>query len=315
MRKNNFRILLDKIKENIRGIPLWVWMAVIAFTLFFTVVSALRHYTFHTVPDLGYLEAPLWNTARGRFFYDPNAIGGSTFGKHNHIFLILIVPVYALFPYTTTLFFLQSLAIAAGAIPVYLLAKHILRKKPFPAVFTIAYLLYPALWHVSLEEVHPEAFLIPLLLFTLYFMQTEKWKLYYTFLLLSLSVKEDVPLLTIMLGLYLILKKRPRHGIITVALSSFWLWFSLFIFIPSFAKGEFSFIEERYGHLGSSLFEVAKSIIMHPIRSLSASYGSWGIRLKYIYSFLQPLLFLPLMAPELYPVSYTHLTLPTKRIV
>jgi uncharacterized membrane protein len=70
-------------------------------------------------------------------------------GDHASLILFLLAPIVWLTRTASTLLVLQTLAIAAGAIPVYRLARLHLRSRDVALVFAACYLLYPATGFVT----------------------------------------------------------------------------------------------------------------------------------------------------------------------
>ena len=85
-------------------------------------------------------------------------------GDHSSLILIPLAPVFALAPHAITLLGLQTLALAAGAVPVWLLARRELPAGPLPLACAALYLLQPALGYMNLFEFHPETLAVPFLL-------------------------------------------------------------------------------------------------------------------------------------------------------
>ncbi len=92
------------------------------------------------------------------------------------------------------MFFFQSLAIGAGAIPVFLYGRKRLASEWFALVGAATYLLHPAVSWTNLENFHPDAFLGVFVGFAIYAALESKWRMYVVFVVLSLLVKEDVSL-------------------------------------------------------------------------------------------------------------------------
>ena len=80
-----------------------------------------------------------------------------------------------------------------------------------------AYLLYPALGFLVLNEFHPVALATPLLLWAFLYLEEDRWLRALPFLVLAAACKETVPLVIAVMGVYFALRKRSwrplhRHG-------------------------------------------------------------------------------------------------------
>ena len=104
------------------------------------------------------------------------------------------MPFYWVFPGAWIMFFAQSLAIGAGAIPVFLYGRKRLGSEWFALVGAATYLLHPAVSWTNLENFHPDAFLGVFVGFAIYAALESQWRLYVVFVVLSLLVKEDASL-------------------------------------------------------------------------------------------------------------------------
>ncbi len=108
------------------------------------VVAYAEHFSAITVAMLHAYEQPafdmaipdqgIWLLSR---FHDPflTVAGRNLFGDHPSFIYLLLVPVYWVFPHTETLLVVQSVLIALGAVPVYLLARYLLRSCAWPPVW------------------------------------------------------------------------------------------------------------------------------------------------------------------------------------
>ena len=113
--------------EKRKKIPKWIIITIIVYILLFTIMSYSRHNNFNSGWDLGIQEQLLVTSLRGQMFYSPE-FQMNYLGNHFNLIIAPLLPIYYIFTGTTTLFFIQSLAIAAGMIPLYLLSKNICLK-------------------------------------------------------------------------------------------------------------------------------------------------------------------------------------------
>src|SRR5712692_7934709 len=106
---------------------------VLLYAVVFGSLALVRHWALHsTALDLGVFDQVLWNTVHGRFMEstlslercDPH----SFFLDHFSPALLVIVPFYAIVPRPETLIFVQTVALALGTWPIYLLARRVLER-------------------------------------------------------------------------------------------------------------------------------------------------------------------------------------------
>ena len=141
---------------------------VILYTVVYSVLSIARYNTFHaTTFDLGIMTQVVWNTAHGRLFETSlgRAINakliGSYMGNHVRPFLLLLAPIYRLWPDPRLLLVVQSTALGMAAVPLYAIALRRTSDPRFASVVALCYLAYPALGFLNLFDFHPIAFSIP----------------------------------------------------------------------------------------------------------------------------------------------------------
>src|ERR1700694_2729922 len=99
-----------------------------AYFIVFSTLSVLRHHAYRTAGfDMGLFDQVFWNTTQGRPFESTMSqalpVPHSLLGDHFSPLLLLLTPFYFAYPHPETLLVIQTLALALGAWPVYLLAK------------------------------------------------------------------------------------------------------------------------------------------------------------------------------------------------
>ena len=186
----------------------WSW--------YFTKRSLDIHHSLGTSSyDSGLYDQGIWLLSR---FDAPfvTLMGRNLLGDHSSFVLLLLVPLYWIFPAAGTMFFAQSAAIAAGAIPVFLYGRRRLGSEWMALVGAGVYLLHPAIGWANLENFHPDAFLGVFVGFAIYFALESKWRWYAAFVVLSLLVKEDVSLVIVPLGIWVAVRRSVRIGLLTI---------------------------------------------------------------------------------------------------
>ena len=165
--------------------------------------------------DFGLYDQGIWLLSR---FKAPfvTLMGRNLFGDHASFILLPLVPLYWLFPGAGTLFFVQSVAMAGSAIPVFLLAKRLLKSEAAACLLGCAYLMHPAVGLTNRESFHPDAFLGLTIGFAIYAALGRKWRLYAVAVVLSLMVKEDVSLVVLPLGVWVYLRRDRRVAVLTI---------------------------------------------------------------------------------------------------
>jgi uncharacterized membrane protein len=132
-------------------------------------------------------------------------------GDHFHPILMLLGPVYRVFPSATTLLLAQAVLIAVSVIPVGRLA--VARLGPAGGVSVMA--AYGLSWGIQGAigfDFHEIAFAVPLLAFALAALAEERWVAAAGWTLPLLTVKEDLGATVAAVGLYLLFRRRWRLG-------------------------------------------------------------------------------------------------------
>ena len=127
--------------------------------------------------DLGLYDQGVWLLSR---FKAPfvTLMGRNMFGDHASLILILLAPLYWLFPGSETLLVVQSMAIAAGSIPLYLYARRRLNNDWLAVMAGMCWLLHPAVSGSNFENFHPDSMLGLFVPLALYAALESKWRLY-----------------------------------------------------------------------------------------------------------------------------------------
>lgn len=151
-----------------------LWTCIAAYFATFTALSILQHDSFGTsIYDLGNVDQAVWNTLHGRIlrFTTQPHMGDIRLSMHIEPILLPISLLYLVYSSPKTLLIVQTLAIALGAWPLYLIARMKLRNGWPALAFAVAYLLLPALEAANLFEFHAVVLAPVFLLFTFYFVE------------------------------------------------------------------------------------------------------------------------------------------------
>lgn len=295
-----------------------VWGLIVAYIAFFGLLTVQKHNAFQTTAfDLGNVDQAVWNTRHGRPLAMTNIEGlTNRLGTHVEPILLPISLLYFLWSDPQALLLLQTIVIALGAWPVYLIAKRIFRNsRPWtrasevtnhvsrltlhalPLIFALSYLLFPALQSANVFDFHAVVLAPALILFAFYFLETERWGWYALFALLTMACKEDMALLVGMLGLYaLVIRRRWRVGLATMLVAGIWFFLAVGIIMPYFDPEGVAPLAKRYAYLGDTPLEIAVTLITRPGLVLSRLLTVEN--LAYLLNLLAPVAFLPVLAPQ-----------------
>jgi uncharacterized membrane protein len=251
------------------------WVALSLGGVYFVVFSTLallRHESYHSFGfDLGLFNQVFWNTTQGRPFESTMSqalpVPHTLFGDHFSPVFLFVMPFYFAFPHPETLLVIQTLALALGAWPVYLLAT--LKLPPgYAALWVLAYFLVVPLAYINLYDFHEVAFSVAPLGFAIYFLERRRTGLFLLSLLVTFLVKEEMGLIGAGFGAYILLGKRNWKLGLGVLVGSLLTFVALIqLVIPFFSGGHsYPYIAERYAQVGGSARGILTNLVTDPLR-------------------------------------------------
>lgn len=290
---------LAKVGAGFAVLALWA-----GYGGFFSWLSITNHHSLNTrTTDLGYYDNIFWNSIHGKFLGCSFIRAGYHGSAHFDPLLVLISPLYLLFPRSEFLLVLQAVWLGAGVVPLYLLAQHKLQRR-LPAIAIAAmYAIYPALHGANMYEFHSLSLVSPIILTLLWLLEIGAYRSYYIVLVPALLCREDISLLMCFVGAYAIYTRKPRMvrlGWITILVSLVYFAIVKKFFMTSadiFMSGPdaYSFayyyedlIPNKNG-LGGMLVTLATNPVF-VIRNMVAE-----AKLHYILVLFMPVLFLPVI--------------------
>ncbi len=199
---------------------------------FGTIAVAMLHSFGQPAYDMAEPDQGIWLLSR---FHDPylTVAGRNLFGDHPSFIYLTLVPVYWLYPHTSSLLVVQVMLQAGAAVPVYLLAEHLLKRWSLATLFALAYLLNPALQQTALEQFHVEAFETFLLAWAIYWAVRWRPRLFLACLALVLMCKEDAALYTAPLAIWALLRRDRRAGAVGLVASAAVAGFDNLFLVPT----------------------------------------------------------------------------------
>jgi uncharacterized membrane protein len=270
-----------------------------AYAAGFAALSALRHEAFVTGRfDLGNMVQAVWSTAHGHPLRMTDLRGDqiSRLAAHVDPILVLFAPLWWIWPSPQLLLVVQAIAVALGAIPVFLLADKHLGSPRAALGFALAYLLYPATGWLTLNEFHPVALATPLLLFAFWYLDEERLLPFSLFALAAAACKEEIALVLAGFGIwYAVAHRKWATGAVIALVGSAWAALAIGVVIPHYNAGAESDFYGRYSEVGGSAGGILKTAFTHPVRIAEAALSARD--LHYLLDLVAPLAALCLLAP------------------
>jgi uncharacterized membrane protein len=296
--------------------PALVCLLALLYIILFAWLSILRHETFQSnAMDLGYTDQVVWNTLHGRFMrfstYQNAPIDlpleqfrhtDTLLAYHVELILAPISLLYLIYDSPVTLLLLQTVVIGLGALPAFWLARDRLRSGFAGLVFALAYLLAPAVEGANLSDFHGVSLTASLLLLAFALLQARRHNAFLGCAILAVSAKEDVPLLILMIGLYILVwLKEPRLGALTVLLGLSWFLACTQVILPHYNGLPTSPFFHRVTVFGPTFKDSLLNLLQEPVLLLR-----W-LRQREITTYLAGLLasggFLSLLSPSVLVLS------------
>jgi uncharacterized membrane protein len=283
---------------TVRLEPYIVAVLALVYFILYSVLSVLRHTTYHSFgPDLGIFDQVFWNTTQGRFFESTMSLAQpqphSYLADHFSPIYLVLLPAYALIPRPETLVVLQTLFLALGVWPIYLLARSKLEAGLPRLLWVLVYFLFLPLAFINLFDFHELALSVLPLGFALYFLERGQWGFFLASLASTFLIKEELPLTGVAFGAYILLAKRnPKLGL-GVLVGSLATFLALVRFaIPAFGGGSSAYFARRlalrYAELGTTPQEIITTTLTHPGTLIHILFQ--GQKLKFLVGIFGPVL-------------------------
>lgn len=294
---NNLKPILRRAAERLWRRKLLL-LLILLMTLTYSSLSILRHRHFASSAfDLGIFDQTIWHYSRLEAPYTSfrsNRKDENILGDHFHPILALLAPVYWFTDSVEALLAAQALLFSIAAVPVFLFTEKRLGKLA-AYLFTASYLIF---WGIQLAvdfDFHEIAFAVPLIASAIYFIDERRFKLYLTCAVLLLLTKEDLSLVVAFFGLYLLVLKEFRLGVLSLALGTTWFFLTLKVFLPFFSGGQ-GYRYWDYRTFGADPLSSLRTILKDPLL-LFRTFFSPAVKLRTLWYIFYPFLFLACASP------------------
>lgn len=225
----------------------------------------------------------------------------SHFAVHVSPIYYLLLPFYMIVPRPETLQVLQAAVLASAVIPLYLLGKRHGLPPMLRTALCALLLLYPAFSGGASYDIHENAFLTPLILWLFYSIDCDRLISTAAFSLLAMMVKEDAPVYTAIIALWLMLRgllhKDGNRNLTTGALlfaASVAYFFAVTSYLARSGDGVMTYRYNNFIYDGSSsLVTVIKAVFLSPMKAVFECVDKE--KLEFIALTLLPLAGLPLL--------------------
>jgi uncharacterized membrane protein len=246
--------------------------------------------------DMGIYDQGIWLLSR---FHEPFSTvrGLNYFAHHVNVITVALVPAYWLGAGPHFLYLVETVWMALGALPVWLLARDRLGSRWLALALAAGYLLFPSLEWINWWHFHPDALIITPLLFAWWLASRRRWGWYAVAVAVALLCKEDAGIAVAALGVALLLRGRRRAGVLSCVAGVAWFLLATKVIIPVASGGDSPFyVADLFPGYGDSLGEILVNLVAHPSRLAAAMAEPDAV--TYYQKLLAPVALMPFAAPE-----------------
>lgn len=240
-----------------------LWM-VLSSTVILFVCSSVRHLLFQSNAwDLGIFDQPLYLLSRG---LPPisTIVNVHILGDHAAWIFYPLSLLYRISPSVYWLFAVQAIALSAGAIPTWHLARQAGLKEGLANAIATAYLLYPLVFNLNLFDFHPEVIALPLILTAIWAARAERMGWFALCIWIALGCRDALSLTIAAMGVWLwVFEKRRVCGAIAFLSGLLWFIIATRIILPHFQPAGILGLS-YYAEFGQSVPEILINLILRP---------------------------------------------------
>lgn len=251
--------------------------------------------------DLAIYTQTIWALSHGLGFAS-SIHNPSYLGDHLEVWLVPVSWVYRLWPSALTLLWIQTLVLGSAVIPLAKLADRYFGSRG-AVVSAVVFAVHPLVYNPAMYEFHGLAFVLPILLWGIWWYDRQRWGWWLASLFALAAVREDVSL--VLLGWAVLAAIERRHwrwwGSAAV-LGLAWFGAAQAIIESHSLIGQYKYLA-FYRWLGQTPAQMAAFPFHHPLVFLSHLFGpaNWLT----VLGLLLAAGFLSLLAPRrLWPLVF-----------
>lgn len=284
----------------------WVLgISIVLYVVIFGYLASLRHMSFYSNFDLGNMDQTIWNTSRGSFFeLTSGEQNVSRFSIHADLILVLLAPVYWIWPDVRALLWIQAMVVGLGAIPVFRLAAKAWKSELAALGLSMMYLINPWIQWTLMYDFHPVAFSMTFLLAAIYCIEVKNIKWYWIWATLALLTKEEIGLWLVSLGIMWMVRQRNiKQGVISIVIGLGWFGMMVFVVTPLFTP-------DKNFHWAWSWYQVEGSQEGNNINNIFSqivNLNSWKEFVYYIQTLSEAWGYLPVLGLPLILMAWGDL--------
>jgi uncharacterized membrane protein len=270
-----------------------------AYALIFSAAALYKYHSFWMGFDLGVHEQVLWNTIHGRIAeISPKGATHSYLGVDIILAELLLAPLYALVPRTETMLVAQVVLAASGTVPLFLLARDRTGSGGYGVLAALLYCALLPVQYAILYEFQIRTVGTVLFLWAFLFFERRQLGLFLAAGVLAIWTRSEAGLTLAAMGGYALLHRRPwpwvvGPGVVGVG----WFVLCLKVFIPAFREDHGFLYGFVFAWLGDGPLEMLRTLVLRP--GYVVQHVVTPGKLRYLFELFAPLLFLPLLRPDI----------------
>ena len=217
----------------------------VAYTVLLATVSIRTHCGLKTqMKDLGNADRSIWGAANGDWsmtqYNFKRTEPRSRLAGHANLIFWPISLLYRIWSDPIVLLILTTFACTAAGLGLYCLSRHYLGNTWWICVPPAAFYMSPLVHDANLYDFHVITLATAFVVWSVYAFTIKKKAWAWALLVLAMLCKEDVALVTAMLGLHFIVTKERKTGILVLAASVAYFLIVNGVVTPQFNKGQLS---------------------------------------------------------------------------
>lgn len=287
------RLLIQKIELETKNLLLLIFgLCVVSYAIFILLIT-YSNYSRMVSPsiDVFYYHQVVWQLSEFKipYLYRFSQSLYPAWSQHFEPILYLISPFYWLVKDAAVLMILQAAVFVSGALPIYLTVKRRFGSRFLGTSIAFSYLAFGGTQFGIAYGFHPIMLFPTVFLWMYYFYLQKNIKLYFLFVILSLFVKEEVAFIMIFWGIYLLVFKKDKLGLLTSILGLLWYLLCFSVIFPKFSAGGFGYWGQYDVQGATGVFGIFQFVFFHPLKFLKTlitpsykidtifqSFGSFG---------------------------------------
>jgi len=258
--------------------------------------------------DMAFTNQELWNLLQGNTY--STLFGFHCFGSHAEFINLVVLPIFAVFPSPLTFSFVQLGLFLASVFVLFLILKEDIGETP-ALLLSFSYMMFAPNLLAMCHDHNSEALMPFFFLMAFRFFRNKNLTGFYISLLFLLLIKENMPLILIMFGLYgIISRDRNRWwwGGLPILVGSAYFLFLVKCLIPWFRGMQQHSLWIRFYHIGGSPREIIFNLL-NPVALTKILLAPANVQfLKQLFGAFLPFAILsPLVLGLVAPILCYHL--------